>query len=101
MNADGDSSTYSTLSAAMPYGREYPIIKHECVGHVQKRMFSHLSALKKKQHRNEQGKIIRMGGCGRMTNALMKELQKYGKAIRSNVGDPGESCDGHLLSQYL
>ena len=90
MIADGDSSTYSTLSAAMPYGREYSIIKHECVGHVQKRMFSHLSALKKKQHRNKQGKIIRMGGRGRMTNVLMKKLQKYyGKAIRSNVGDPG------------
>jgi hypothetical protein len=65
-----------------------PIEKHECVGHVQKRMFNYLQTLKKQQHRDKQGKVIRLGGRGRLTKNLMLKLQRwYGKAIWSNTGD--------------
>lgn len=36
MIADGDSKTYATIAEAKPYGDEYSIVKHECIGHVQK-----------------------------------------------------------------
>ena len=34
MISDGDSSTYPTLRDAQPYGKDHPIVKCECVGHV-------------------------------------------------------------------
>jgi hypothetical protein len=88
MIADGDSATYPMVSSASPYGNDHPIIKHECVGHVQKRMYNHLKAAKAKRHVGANGQVVRMGGKGRLTDVLMKKFQKYyGKAIRSNTGD--------------
>ena len=45
MISDGDSSTYPTIVAAEPYGKDHPVTKHECVGHVQKRMYNHLKVV--------------------------------------------------------
>ena len=88
MIADGDSSTYSTIRDKAPYGKNHPVVKHECVSHVQKRMYNRLKSVKQRRHIGSDGKAIRMGGKGRLTDALMKKLQRYyGKAIRSNVGD--------------
>ena len=88
MIADGDSSTYPTICDAKPYGDSHPIIKHECVGHVQKRMYAHLKTAKAKPHFGADGKRVRMGGKGRLTDVLMKKFQRfYGKAIRSNVNN--------------
>ena len=36
--SDADSKTISALNREMPYGRGVKIVKHECVGHVQKRV---------------------------------------------------------------
>ena len=44
----GDSATFPVLSRAEPYGKNLLISKQECVGHVQKRMMSHLKAVKLK-----------------------------------------------------
>lgn len=33
---DGDVKTFSTLTDLQPYGPDVTIIKHECVGHIQK-----------------------------------------------------------------
>ena len=35
---DGDSSAYTTVSNAQPYGPLNPINKEECVSHITKRM---------------------------------------------------------------
>ena len=35
---DGDSSTFSRVCKAEPYGADHPVTKEECVGHVPKRM---------------------------------------------------------------
>lgn len=44
---DGDSKTHKTLCDAKPYGQDVAIIKHECIGHIQKRMGKALHELKK------------------------------------------------------
>ena len=44
---DGDSKTISRLNEVKPYGEQVTIIKHECVGHVHKRMGKRLEAVKK------------------------------------------------------
>ena len=43
---DGDSKAYSDVVKADPYGPEKPVIKGECVGHVQKRAGSRLRKFK-------------------------------------------------------
>ena len=45
--ADGDVKTHNALVEDDPYNG-VPIVKHDCVGHVQKRMGSHL-----RKHRKE------------------------------------------------
>lgn len=44
---DGDSKTFNGILLADPY--DTPVIKKECVGHVQKRMGTRLRAIKKKE----------------------------------------------------
>ena len=44
---DGDAKTFAYLTELKPYGEDVEIIKHECVGHVQKRMGMALRKLKK------------------------------------------------------
>lgn len=44
---DGDSKTFTNLSAAQPYGENFVITTLQCVLHVCKRMFRHLKDLKK------------------------------------------------------
>ena len=45
--SDGDSKTISVLNEHQPYGSEVSIIKHECVGHVQKWLGKRVRAVKK------------------------------------------------------
>ena len=88
MISDGDSATFPALSRAEPYGKNHLISKQECVGHVQKRMMSHLKGVKLKPHFSPDGKRVRMGGKGRLTDKLMKLFQRFfGKAIRSHPND--------------
>ncbi|GFU08382.1 uncharacterized protein TNCV_4963031 [Trichonephila clavipes] len=43
---DGDSKTFLSIAEKEPYGDSVPIIKIECVGHVQKQMGNRLWKLK-------------------------------------------------------
>ena len=36
--SDGDSKTFAELTKWKPYSEGNPVVKHECVGHVQKSM---------------------------------------------------------------
>ena len=45
--SDGDSKTIATLNEEQPYGDKVTITKHECIGHIQKRMGKRLRAMKK------------------------------------------------------
>jgi len=46
---DGDSKTYKSILDLNPYGDDCPVIKSECVGHVEKRMGTRLRNVKKKR----------------------------------------------------
>ncbi|MCP4483313.1 MAG: hypothetical protein GY823_01950 [Flavobacteriaceae bacterium] len=85
---DGDSSSYSTIANAKPYGPDIDIVKKECVGHVQKRLGTRLRKLKvslgKKKLKDGKG----IAGKGRLTNKLIDKMQNYyGLAIRQNPQD--------------
>lgn len=38
LNYIGDSKTYKAILDLDPYGNKFPVIKNECIGHVEKRM---------------------------------------------------------------
>jgi len=74
---DGDSKTYKSILDINPYGDNYPVIKSECVGHIEKRMGTRLRNIKKEK---------KLGGKGKLTNVLIQKLTKYyGLAIRRNM----------------
>lgn len=86
--SDGDSRAYNNLCAVQPYGSDVELIKHECVGHVQKRMYYALTTLKKSAVFDDNGKRVKFGGIGRLTDGSIKAINVYyGGAIRNNVGD--------------
>ena len=79
---------FPTIQHLKPYGNDHPVVKHECVRHVQKRMMTRLKALAAKKHIVD-GKVSSIKGKGKLTQAKMLKYQKYyGEAILSNVNDP-------------
>ena len=65
--SDGDSKKANNLNNVQPYGDQVKIVKHECVGHVQKRLSSRLRQLKKTRVVGVDGKVVKFGGKGRLT----------------------------------
>ena len=51
--SDRDAKTQSTLCKSEPYGAGVSIVKHECVGHVQKQMGKQLRDLRKNKFQIE------------------------------------------------
>ena len=83
MISDGDSKTFQLLSDQLPMVRPNLVSKHECVGHVQKRMGTALREKAKEKFVNERGEHVRM----RITDKTIILLTHYyGKAIRSSTG---------------
>lgn len=77
---DGDSKTFNGILKSEPYGEGEPVIKKECVGHVEKRMGTRLRNAKKSN------KGIGGKGAGKLTDKLINELTKfYGLAIRRHT----------------
>ena len=61
----------------------------DCIGHVQKRMGTHLRELRKKQPKLKDGKSVK-GSEYRLIDKTLDKLQTYyGNAIRANV-KPGK-----------
>ena len=86
--SDGDTKSFSILSAEQPYGNDHKIEKLDCIGHVQKRLGTALRNLKTiyRGQKLSDGKTI--GGQGRLTKTLIDRLQNYyGLAIRNNKGN--------------
>ncbi|GFV97184.1 uncharacterized protein TNCV_3527691 [Trichonephila clavipes] len=80
---DGDSKTFSSITASIPYGEDITVSKIECVGHVQKRMGTRLRKLKQMSSKLSDGKSI--GGKGRLTDRMIDLITTYyGNAIRQN-----------------
>ena len=51
-----------------PMEMDNPVVKHECVGHVQKRMMTSLKSLAAKKHMVD-GKLSSIKGKGKLTKA--------------------------------
>jgi hypothetical protein len=82
---DGDTKTFSTLSAAKPYGNDLTLEKIECVGHIQKRMGSRLRKLKQNMKKVKLSDGRTLSGKGRLTDTLIDQLSTYfGNAIREH-----------------
>ncbi|GFX49109.1 uncharacterized protein TNCV_3077271 [Trichonephila clavipes] len=80
---DGDSKTFSSITASNPYGEDITVSKIECVGHVQKRMGTRLRKLKQMNSKLSDGKSI--GGKRRLTDRMIDLITTYyGNAIRQN-----------------
>ena len=62
MISDGDSKTFKLLSDRLPYGASNLVSKHECVGHVQKRIGMALREKAKEKFVNEREERVRMKG---------------------------------------
>lgn len=74
---DGDSKGY--ISVRNTYG-DNSVEKLECIGHIQKRVGSHLRKLK--------SKTKGLSGRGKLTDTFIDRLQNYyGIAVRANVGN--------------
>lgn len=74
---DGDSKTFQGILNLNPYGDECPVIKSECIGHIEKRMGTRLRNVRKDK---------KLGGRGKLTDVLIKKITRYyGLAIRRNV----------------
>ncbi|EFN76675.1 hypothetical protein EAI_06934, partial [Harpegnathos saltator] len=65
---DGDSKTFKGILDINPYGDKCPVTKSECVGHVEKRMGTRLRNIKQAK---------KLGGKGKLTEALIRKLTKY------------------------
>ena len=73
---DGDTKSFTAIENMYP-GKT--VVKHECVGHVQKRFGKRLRELKK----NVKG----LGGLNRLTEGIIDKFQLYyGIAIRQSAG---------------
>ena len=80
---DGDAKTFACLTELKAYGEEVELIKHQYVGHVQKRMGTALRKLKKSGIEDETGQLVKFKG--RLTdNAITALNVYYGSAIRNN-----------------
>ncbi|GFV55583.1 uncharacterized protein TNCV_1820701 [Trichonephila clavipes] len=80
---NGDSKTFSSITASNPYGEDITVSKIDCVGHVQKRMGTRLRKLKQMSSKLSDGKSI--GGKGSLTDRMIDLITTYyGNAIRQN-----------------
>lgn len=79
---DGDSSTFSHIQKAQPYGKKIVITKKECCGHIQKRFGTQMRKLNKSKVLSDGKKL---GGKGRFTDKIIDEMKSYyGNAIREH-----------------
>ena len=70
--SDGDSKTIAVLNQQEPYGSGVQIRKHECVGHVQKRLGKRVRAVKKELVKATKGPKEQL----KVLTAKLKEMQK-------------------------
>ena len=91
--SDGDAKTHSTLCKAEPYGAGVPIVKHECVGHVQKRMGKQLRDLCKNKFQVE---VVDVAATKRARRKYAKEQREasQGKAAGRSRGRGRASASG-------
>ena len=75
---DGDGRTFAFLLNLKTTGEDVEIIKHECVGHVLKRMGTALRKLKQSGIEDKNGQLVKFKG--RPTDNVITALNYYGGA---------------------
>ena len=84
---DGDCKAHEAIQQAKRYG-PVPVVKEECVGHIKKRVMTHLRALKKKLGTKQLSDGKPIGGPRRLPDHVIDILRTYfGIAVRSNTAD--------------
>lgn len=82
---DGDTKSFKAVSEVAPYGPNKTITKIECVGHIQKRMGTHLRKMKLEYKGKKLTDNKKLTGRGRLTDAVINTLTRYyGNAIREH-----------------
>ncbi len=81
--SDGDSKTIAVLNENKPYGSGVMILKHECVGHVQKRLGKRMRAVKKDMI--AKNKVPR-----EKVKSLKETVKKYRAQLRKARGEVKE-----------
>ena len=103
---DGDSNSFKDIVESNIYPG-YEVEKHECIGHVQKRVGYRLRTYKSDYKSTLLSDHKKLSGAGRLTNKVMNTLQNYyGMVIRSNVGNLYQMKKGiaaiiHHCSEFL
>ncbi|GFX93821.1 uncharacterized protein TNCV_1589971 [Trichonephila clavipes] len=83
---DGDSKAFTSIVENKVYGDHCSVEKLECIGHVMKRMGTHLRRLKTKMRGQKLSDGKPLCGRNRLTEAEIDRLQAYyGLAIRRNL----------------
>ncbi|GFY30374.1 uncharacterized protein TNCV_4066241 [Trichonephila clavipes] len=93
---NGDSKTFSSITASNPYGEDITVSKIECVGHVQKRMGSRLRKLKQMGSKLSDGKSI--GGNRRpQANRTERVNRDLVQMIANYVNEQHDTWDQFLI----
>lgn len=81
---DRDSKAFLAVKESKPYNKD--VEKHECVGHLQKRMGTRLRNMKTSLKGKRLSDGLTLSRRGRLTEKDIDSLQfYYGKAIRDNT----------------
>ncbi|GFX61682.1 uncharacterized protein TNCV_2591251 [Trichonephila clavipes] len=82
---DGDSKTFSSITASNPYGEDITVSKIECVGHVQKRMGTRLRKLKQMSSKLSDGKSIGGKGKGYVKSLVYADTPQTLDHLEDNI----------------
>lgn len=89
---DGDSKTFKAIQDLEPYGDELPVVKSECIGHVEERMGSRLRNVRKEKKLSRRGKL---------TYRVVKKLRKYyGLSIQRNISSVDKIKKAKMATYY-
>ncbi len=88
--SDGDSKTIAVLKENEPYGSGVEIKKHECVGHVGKRLGKRMRAVKKEIAASNKGPKQRV----KVLNERLKAAKKFLRESKAEVREEEKVARG-------
>ena len=75
---DGDTNTIKFINEEIhPYGPGFIVTKEECVGHVVKCFYKHLSDARQAKVTDATGTVVSMQGVNGMTETTSRLLTRY------------------------
>ena len=74
MLGDGDVKAIGHINKHKPYGPEVEVSKEECVGHVAKRMYKRLTALRNRGGTDHDGRKVNLKGSQGLTDTSVQKI---------------------------